>query len=33
MRAMRVALNFNGCNKFEQNSFNNIVGMKINVMF
>ena len=25
--------NFNGCNKLEQNSFNNIVAMKINVIF
>ena len=30
---MRDALNFNGCNKFEKNSFNNILAMKISVVF
>ena len=30
---MWVTLNFNGCNKLEQNSFSNIVAMKINVIF
>ena len=30
---MRVALDFNGYNKLEQKSFNNIVAMKTNVIF
>ena len=30
---MRGALNFNGCNKLEKNSFNNIFAMKISVVF
>ena len=30
---MRGALNLNGCNKLEKNSFNNILAMKISVAF
>ena len=30
---MRGAFNFNGCNKLEKNSFNNILAMKISVAF
>ena len=30
---MLVALNFNGCTKLEQDSFYNIVAVKINVIF
>ena len=29
---MRGAFKFNGCNKLEKNSFNNIVAMKISVV-
>ena len=29
---MRGVFNFNGCNKFEKNSFNNILAMKISVV-
>ena len=32
-RAVRAAFNFNECNKLEQNSFNSIADMKINVIF
>ena len=31
--SMRVAFNFKGCNKLEQNSLNNIVAMKVNAAF
>ena len=31
--AMQVAFNFNGCNRLEQNNFNSIAAMKINVIF
>ena len=30
---MQVAFKFNGCNKLEQDSFNRIVAVKINVIF
>ena len=30
---MRGAFNFNGCSKLEKNSFNNILAMKISVVF
>ena len=30
---MRGAFNFNGCNKLEKNSFNNILAMKTSVVF
>ena len=30
---MPSSFNFNGCNKLEKNSFNNILAMKISVLF
>ena len=30
---MRNAFNFNECNKLEKNSFNNILAMKISIVF
>ena len=30
---MRGAFEFNGCNKLEKNSFNNVLAMKISVVF
>ena len=32
-RTMQGALNFNGCNKLEKNSFNNVLAIKISFVF